>query len=575
MAADRPPYWRWELDRWKLMVTALLILVVLIGLSRGWQAAPPTFIIPTFTAPAPGAQLPAAAPGDVIGSAGPGDTVRIFAGDVLLGETQADAAGAFRFTLPALAAGEHKLLARTFGPEGVLLATSAPLKITALGEVAAVPAAPRATEPAAPGPRTTPTPLAPPATALAGVQATPPTPPVAPAVSPTPTAPVTSPAPPSPSFTSLTDGAVLVSSELIVVGGMAAPDMQIRILERAVAAVAAETVAEANADAAGHWQVDLSALASGLHTLLVTAQDAEGNQVSAAAPITFTVLALDRPAFAQPATPLVLVENTPVEIRGTATAGATVRLFAVDQPLGDAATGPAGIWRVLLPGLAPGEHTLTVGALYGDGKLLMAVAPLVITVLPLEAQPVLIHPAEGSRVHSCQPLFLGHALPGRVVSIYDLQVLLGHVLPEADGRWALRPNTPLALGPHTMTVVAVVDAEGHALRSRPVTFRVEAPAGPCLQPGRVAPVLESPAPGSAVSSDRPLLLGTATPNSVLRIYDAVQFLGEAEADADGRWSFRLDLPLTPGRHRLTLVPMEGHSKEGNPRTQLDLEILAP
>jgi len=448
MGMDRPPYWFWELDRWNLLVTALLIVVVLLVGLRGCHAPQPSPIVPTLTAPAPTSEKPALTP---------------------------------------------------------------------------IPTMP-----------------------VAGV------------------APPPSPAAVIPGFTGLTDGATLLVAELRAISGTAAPNTQVRVME------GNRAVAEAVADAAGHWQVDLSALVPGQHTLVVVALDAEGNQVAASPSVSFTVLALEKPTFAQLETPVV-VEGLPVDLSGTATPGATVRVFDAGQPVGDAAAGPQGTWQLTLPGLTPGEHTLTVGAVYGAGKVLMGAEPMVITVFPAEARPTLTQPAEGSTIHSSRPLLMGHALPGNVVIIYDGQTLLGEAIAGADGNWVFRPDTPLAVGSHTLAVVAIVGENGQTLRSQPVTFRVEAAA---LKLGLVAPVLEVPAPGSSVNSVRPQFVGTAAPNSIVRIYDDNDLLGEARVDADGRWTFRPDTPLAPGRHRLTLVPLDAQGKEAEPRTQLELEILA-
>jgi hypothetical protein len=48
-----------------------------------------------------------------------------------------------------------------------------------------------------------------------------------------------------------------------------------------------------------------------------------------------------------------------------------------------------------------------------------------------------------------------------------------------------------------------------------------------------------------------VLAGTAAPGSTVRIYDGEVLIGETIADANGNWSFRPRLLLTPGEHTLT------------------------
>ena len=137
MRTERPPFWFWPLDRWKLLLALGLALAFLAGL-RGCNA-PARIAAPVITSPAAGAQLRTGALGDVAGTAAPRAAVHVFEGERLLANTTADTSGKWRFPMPALAAGEHVLTARMVGPDGKLLAASRAVRFTVAETVGGAP----------------------------------------------------------------------------------------------------------------------------------------------------------------------------------------------------------------------------------------------------------------------------------------------------------------------------------------------------------------------------------------------------------------------------------------------------
>ena len=123
-----PPYWYWPLDRWNLGVTAVLLVALIAALVVGGRSTPP-LSAPTIAQPAPGAVLSAAAPGAMSGRTQPQAMVRVFDGATMLGETRADAAGFYHFSLPALKPGPHTFTTVVLSEKGETLSTSSPLSV--------------------------------------------------------------------------------------------------------------------------------------------------------------------------------------------------------------------------------------------------------------------------------------------------------------------------------------------------------------------------------------------------------------------------------------------------------------
>jgi hypothetical protein len=131
---------------------------------------------------------------------------------------------------------------------------------------------------------------------------------------------------------------------------------------------------------------------------------------------------------------------------------------------------------------------------------------------------------------------------------------------------------PLDAGEHTLTVITYgPDGEVQA-SSKPLTVIVTepepaaattpaagitpaAPTGPAVQTK-----IGWPPDGSTVVSARPLLAGQSFPHGVVQVFDGTTLLGETIADANGYWTFRPSVALTPGQHVLTAVATSADGK---------------
>ena len=129
MHRAKRPYWLGSLDRWNVLVVGILALLLILLSAKGLSRAPQV-AAPALPPPVAGTALLTGQPGIITGTAAPDAQVRVLDGDVPLGETTADASGAWRIAVPALSPGTHTLISQELDANGNVVATSEPLTVT-------------------------------------------------------------------------------------------------------------------------------------------------------------------------------------------------------------------------------------------------------------------------------------------------------------------------------------------------------------------------------------------------------------------------------------------------------------
>ncbi len=196
----------------------------------------------------------------------------------------------------------------------------------------------------------------------------------------------------------------------------------------------------------------------------------------------------------------------------------------------------------------------------------------------------------------------GRAVPGAEVTVLDGGKPIGKVIADARGEWVLVPSRPLGAGGRKLSlhaklpdgtvlesaaeVVLVVPERGRDVAGR----KVDRPQGaialrvPKSPPGKAgaglqrSTVLQRPAGRGNVKgrkgqkdaltvdsidydrSGRVWMGGSARPGARVRIYLDNEPLGDAVADAHGRWSFQPERPLSPGSYRLRADELESSGR---------------
>ncbi|MBS1887142.1 MAG: hypothetical protein JSU06_08130, partial [Actinobacteria bacterium] len=158
----------------------------------------------------------------------------------------------------------------------------------------------------------------------------------------------------------------------------------------------------------------------------------------------------------------------------------------------------------------------------------------------------------------------GRAAPGAEVSVLADGKPVGRAVADAGGAWALTTDKPLPSGGHELTLTERVPGAAEIAGPGSVVAVVPAkPSGPALavlaQPDAASRVLQAPpspaaapgaAPGAPAAKGQPLGLatvdydergvlrfaGAAPPGRAVRVYVDDAPVGDAVADADGRWT---------------------------------------
>jgi len=172
---------------------------------------------------------------------------------------------------------------------------------------------------------------------------------------------------------------------------------------------------------------------------------------------------------------------------------------------------------------------------------------LAFTIFEPVIQPVILLPEAGEMLAG--ETLEGTAAGGALVLLYDGENLLGEATADADGAWSFQLPDDLPAGTHTLLAVAVDEGGEPVTESEPADIEVLQLALASTPPTILLPESGSVAAGETVQ-------GTATVGALLQIYDGDTLLGEATADADGNWGFRLPDDLSSGEHTLRAVVVD-------------------
>jgi nucleoid-associated protein YgaU len=169
----------------------------------------------------------------------------------------------------------------------------------------------------------------------------------------------------------------------------------------------------------------------------------------------------------------------------------------------------------------------------------------------------------------------GRAEPGsRVVLTLDGHEI-GRAIADGSGQWAIVPTLPLPAGTHELGLSSQ-GADGVARNAAAPVVVALAPPAPANAPQPAAPsvplALAMPAAGPARVLQGPVtpsgklgldavdydeaghirFAGGAAPNAPVRLYVDDTPIGEARADAAGRWVLQPETAVATGTHRLRL-----------------------
>ncbi|MBU9186235.1 Ig-like domain-containing protein [Burkholderia gladioli] len=356
------------------------------------------------------------------------------------------------------------------------------------------------------------------------------------------------------------------------------------------------------ANRGGRWSFTPSRpLDDGAHALTAKARDGAGNlSVESDA----FVVNVDTTGWHKPPPPAILEviddvgqETGPLKpydrtddaqpvIKGSASPHGVVFVFdnvlGVTLQLGSTRADADGNWQFEpAPPVAPlvdGEHRLQVIVRDSSGSISAASEAFPFTVLVggvasaaaitgvLDAKL----PGSGNVPHQGvtadeNPTLMGTARPGSVVHVYLDGNEFARVTADETGRWWFRSDSALAHGEHRFTAAAE-NGDG-TLGARTGEFLVDIDVvAPLPSTGmslrdNVGPARGAIADGGRTDDATPVYSGHAEPGALVKVLDGDQVLGQTRVQPDGTWTFRPLAPLAEGAHSLSTVVVD---EAGNP-----------
>lgn len=336
-------------------------------------------------------------------------------------------------------------------------------------------------------------------------------------------------------------------------------------------------IGQVTVDGSGHWEFTPPvALGDGNHLLSANATDDAGN-VSANVDFTLKVdaTAPDAPSIISATAGATVLANgsTTNDIdpmfSGTAEANSTVTLYNNGVILATVNTNASGQWNYtpVVP-LIPGLHVITAtatdaagntGPVSGGFSVIIDIAAPLTPDAPLVTDnqlPVVGNVQNGGATNDTTPTFSGTGEVGSTITIYNGATSIGTTTVGEGGTWSFTPSTPLANGSTYVISTTETDTAGNtSLHSPTVTITIDtaAPNAPVIgyaedDVGAIqTPVLT----GGITDDNKPVLHGTADPNSTITIYNGSTLIGTVVADGVGGWSFPLTTSLTDGTYTFT------------------------
>ncbi|MEH3775584.1 Ig-like domain-containing protein [Enterobacter asburiae] len=363
------------------------------------------------------------------------------------------------------------------------------------------------------------------------------------------------------------------------------------------------TIGSTIANGLGVWIFTPSSpIGEGPHALTAVATDAAGNtsgvsntwaltidSVAPAAPV-ITQVVDDVPERLGALNPNDSTNDTTPTLNGTAEPGSTVTIRLDGTVLVTVPVDNNGTWTyTLTTPLGSGPHTFTVVATDTAGNTSQPSNGFTLTVdttPPTAATIATVTDdvggvqgplSSGDTTDDTKPLLQGTAPADAVIAVYDGATLLGSATLDGSGGWSFTPASPLADGPHSLTVHAT-DAAGNTTISSPFVLTVDtvAPATPdipaiTVNPDGTATPLN---PGETTRDTTPTLSGTGNPGDTVTIYNGGVKLDDVLVDGTGNWTWTPSTPLHNGTYDITLTVtnVDGTGNESAPSQPVTITI---
>ncbi|WP_313300941.1 Ig-like domain-containing protein [Diaphorobacter sp.] len=188
----------------------------------------------------------------------------------------------------------------------------------------------------------------------------------------------------------------------------------------------------------------------------------------------------------------------------------------------------------------------------------------------------------GMTTDDSKPSYVGKADPADVakVQLLDNGIVVGEALVNADGSFSVEPDVAIGGGGHAFTLRPVDAAGNIGAETGAVDFMFDGakPTAPAIvtlsdNEGSTPVVIQK---DGLTNDSTPLVNGTGTAGTTIKVYDGNTVVGTTTVAADGTWSIELD-PLTDGQHILTATATNAANVESGATGEykFSVDTLAP
>ncbi|WP_407119846.1 Ig-like domain-containing protein [Bradyrhizobium sp. STM 3561] len=314
-----------------------------------------------------------------------------------------------------------------------------------------------------------------------------------------------------------------------------------------------------------------------------------------------------------------ITNDSTLELKGTAAAGSTVKIYDGTTQIGSTTATSTGTWDYITQVLTDAKHTLTATATNSSGQVSAASAALAVTVdTKAPAAPTIASDTVNS---ANQVVASGTAEANSTIKVYDGTTQVGTATTNATGAWTLT-TAALAAGTHALTATATDVAGNVSAASAPFdpvigssgssgsgtsgsgtsgsgtsgsgtsgsgtsgsgTSGSGTSGSGTSGTGTTAPAApqiasfstDSGVAGDHITSDKTLTLdGTAVANSTVKVFDGATQLGTVTADSSGAWHYTTGA-LPDGKHGFTATDtVSGVTSKASTALDVTVDTAAP
>ena len=344
-------------------------------------------------------------------------------------------------------------------------------------------------------------------------------------------------------------------------------------------------------DGDGNWAYTPGEpLADGYYVIEIIAVDGSGNQ----SPPSYIGITIDTTPPEAPAYSIVddnteggkmilpgetTSDNTPL-LKGLAAPGSTITIIIDGGEPVQVVADADGVWSYSIPGLADGNHTVSVKETdkagnesgWTDGNFIVdTTPPATPEVIVKDDNGNLIEP--GQSTDDGTPTFSGKGEPGNTI-IIEIDGEEHEVVVGEDGSWEYTPEDPLGEGEHQV-IVKEKDKAGNESGSAEIGIEVDTkpPATPevDVKEDDGSPVIE----GVPTNDNTPTFSGKGEPGNTI-IVEIDGELHEVPVGEDGSWQYTPENPLGEGEHGVIIREKDDAGNISDPKEIIvDVDTQAP